>query len=327
MKFTISKISYSLPSSSENLEDLKLANPDWDISKIYKKTGINSRWIAEENQTASDLALIAANKMFEIIPNKKKEIDLLIFVSQTPDYFLPTTACVLQSRIGLDKKVMAFDINLGCSGFVYGLSVISAFFENGAINKALLICADTYTKFISKNDRTNRPIFSDGAAVILLEKTNTKFIAPFVFGTDGSRSESLIVRNGAMRGFTKQKSSDIRLEMDGGGVFLFTISEIPKAVKQLLDKAKFGLEDIDLIIFHQANKFVIDNLIEKLSLNPKKVFTNYEKIGNTVSASIPIALKDAEDSGLLDNGDKIMLVGFGVGLSWGATIIEWNYHK
>ena len=327
MSFAISKISYFLPSLSENLNDLKSSNPDWDITKIYKKTGINRRWIASKDETASDLALNAANKMFETIPEVKQEIELLIFVSQTPDYFLPSTACVLQSKIGLRKDIMAFDINLGCSGFIYGLAVVAGLFESELIKSALLICADTYTKFIPKNDRTNRPIFSDGAAVILLEKTNKKFIGPFIFGTDGTKSELLIVKNGAMRSLSEKKAENIKLEMDGSGVFLFTINEIPNAINQLLHKAKLEIKDIDLIVFHQASKFVIDNLIDKLSLNPKKVFTNYQEIGNTISASIPIALQDAYTSGFLKNGDKIMAVGFGVGMSWGVTIINWNFNN
>jgi 3-oxoacyl-[acyl-carrier-protein] synthase-3 len=327
MKFKISNISYHLPANEEDLNVLKVDNSNWDISKIYEKTGINKRWISNLDETACDLAVIAANKLFDSCSVARQDVDLLIFVSQSSDYFLPTTACIIQDRLGLPKSSMAFDINLGCSGFVYALSIAGSLLDSGVANKGLILCSDTYTKFISKDDRTCRPIFSDGAAAILVEKSDIKSIGPFIFGTDGSGFDRLIVKNGGMRNYSKNNTQDITLEMNGSSVFLFTMNEIPKLINNILDKAELNIKDLDLIIFHQASKFVIDNLIEKLSLDRNKVFINYEFIGNTVSASIPIALKDACDQKRLKNGDKIMLVGFGVGLSWGATIIDWNLSK
>lgn len=323
MKFKISNISYYLPANEEDLNVLKVDNSNWDISKIYEKTGINKRWISNSDETACDLAVIAANKLFNSCSVPRQDVDLLIFISQSPDYFLPTTACIIQDRVGLPNNCMAFDVNLGCSGFVYALSIAGSLLDSGVANKGLILCSDTYTKFISKDDRTCRPIFSDGAAAILVEKSDIKSIGPFIFGTDGSGFDRLIVKNGGMRNFSKNNSQNITLEMNGSSVFLFTMNEIPKLINKVLDKAELNIKDLDLIIFHQASKFVIDNLIEKLSLDRNKVFINYEFIGNTVSASIPIALKDACDQNRLKNGDKIMLVGFGVGLSWGAAIVDW----
>jgi len=323
MKFKITNISYHLPSNTEDLNDLQDDNSNWDISKIYEKTGINKRWISNLDETSCDLAVIAANKLFDSCSVARQDVDLLIFVSQSSDYFLPTTACIIQDRVGLPNNCMAFDVNLGCSGFVYALSIAGSLLDSGVANKGLILCSDTYTKFISKDDRTCRPIFSDGAATILVEKSDIKSIGPFIFGTDGSGFDRLIVKNGGMRNYSKNNTQDITLEMNGSSVFLFTMNEIPKLINKILDKAELNIKDLDLIIFHQASKFVIDNLIEKLSLDRNKVFINYEFIGNTVSASIPIALKDACDQNRLKNGDKIMLVGFGVGLSWGSAIVDW----
>jgi 3-oxoacyl-[acyl-carrier-protein] synthase-3 len=220
---------------------------------------------------------------------------------------------------------MAFDINLGCSGFVYALSVAGSLIESGAATKGLILCSDTYTKYIDKNDRTCRPLFSDGASATLLVGSNLDDIGPFVFGTDGSGYKNIIVREGGARESNiSVDSCHGSLEMHGADVFLFTLSTVPASINELLDKAKLVIEDIDLFVFHQASKLVLENIIRVMLLDEDKVFINLENVGNTVSASIPIALKDAETQGKLRNGDKVVLVGFGVGLSWGATLITWR---
>ncbi len=320
MKFKISAIDYYLPALTEGVDELKRDNPDWDMPKIISKTGVLKRHIAGPNETASDLAFEAGNKLLEKID--RGQIDLLILVTQSADYVLPSSACILQNKLGLHTNSMALDINLGCSGFVYALSVAGGLIESGVAKKGLILCADAYTKYIAKDDRTCRPIFSDGASAVLVEKSNTNNIGPFDFGTDGAGYQNLIVRNSGAR--ISDYSKQLVLEMQGSNVFLFTVNVVPKSVKKLLEKSSLTMEDIDLVIFHQASKVVIDTLINSLSLDKKKVFTNYENIGNTVSATIPIALKDAVSAGRLKNGDKVMIVGFGVGLSWGATIINWS---
>lgn len=325
MKVKISAISYHLPDKIEGVEELQIDNPDWDLPKILEKTGIHNRYLASPEETAVDLAFEAGKKLFADMPCHD-QIDLLILVTQSPDYVLPSSACILQNRLGLSKNCMAFDVNLGCSGFVYALSIASSLIESGVAHKALLLCADTYSKYIEKNDRTCRPIFSDGAAAIMLEGNNdTDYIGPFEFGTDGAGYDRLIVkRSGAKDADQIANSCRGSLEMYGSDVFLFTMRVVPECINNLLHRTGRTLESIDLFVFHQASKLVIENLIRTLSLDKDKVFTNFENIGNTVSASIPIALKDADMLGRLKEDDTVMLIGFGVGLSWGATLIRWS---
>jgi 3-oxoacyl-[acyl-carrier-protein] synthase III len=324
MKVKIDSNIYYLPEKKENNESLKLDNPDWDMLKISDKTGVFTRSIASIHQTAVDLAFEAGSRLLKD-SSCKKGIDLVVLVTQSPDYVLPTSACILQDRLGLSKKCMAFDINLGCSGFIYALSVVGSLIESGVAKKGLILCSDTYTKYIDKSDRTCRPIFSDGASATLLTASDSNNIGPFVFGTDGGGYDKLIVRKGGAREpHMSSNSSHGTLDMRGADVFLFTLSSVPICINELLDKSKLDIEDIDLFVFHQASQLVLENLIRSMSLNEDKVFINLKDVGNTVSASIPIALKDAETKGRLKNGDTVMLVGFGVGLSWGATLVTWT---
>lgn len=324
MKVKITAIAYHLPETMEGVDVLQRDNPDWDMPKILDKMGIHNRYIAAPGETAVDLAFEAGRKL--LANNLKHEdIDLLILVTQSPDYVLPTSACILQNRLGLPKNCMAFDVNLGCSGFVYALSIASGLIESGVAHKGLILCSDTYSKYIEKNDRTCRPLFSDGAAAVLVEGSDVDCIGPSEFGTDGAGHASLIVKHSGARN-VDQISDPERgsLYMHGSDVFMFTMRVVPSCVTKLLSRAGLTLENIDLIVFHQASKLVIENLIRTLALDKDKVFTNFENIGNTVSASIPIALKDADTQGRLKEGDMVLLVGFGVGLSWGATLIRWS---
>jgi 3-oxoacyl-[acyl-carrier-protein] synthase III len=321
MKVKINAISYHLPETVEGIETLQHDNPDWDMRKILDKTGIKNRHISSPGETAVDLAFTAAKKLIESSA-ESDGIDLLILVTQSPDYVLPTSACILQDRLGLPKNCMAFDINLGCSGFIYALSIAGSLIESGVATKGIILCADTYTKYIGKNDRTCRPLFSDGASATLVESSEVDCIGPFELGTDGSGYDRLIVKHSGAR--VEEQSETASLVMYGSDVFLFTMRVVPTCIKNLLKNAELKLENIDLFIFHQASKLVIENLIRTMSLDKNKVFTNFENIGNTVSASIPIAIKDADTQGRLKEGDNVMLVGFGVGLSWGATLLRWS---
>ena len=323
MKVKIDSNAYYLPEKKESNESLKLDNPNWDMSKISDKTGVFTRSIASTHQTAVDLAFEAGSRLLKD-SSCKEDIDLVVLVTQSPDYVLPTSACILQDRLGLSKKCMAFDINLGCSGFIYALSIVGSLIESGVAKKGLILCSDTYTKYIDKSDRTCRPIFSDGASATLLVGSDIDKVGPFVLGTDGSGYEKLIVKEGdAREPHISSNSYHGTLEMRGADVFLFTLNSVPTCMNELLDKSKLDIEDIDLFVFHQASKLVLENLIQAMSLDEDKVFINLQDVGNTVSASIPIALKDAETKGRLRNGDTVMLIGFGVGLSWGATLITW----
>ena len=317
MKTTIKKIEYYLPNVTENGQDLLNDNPDWSIEDIQSKTGIYQRHIATEEDMI-EMARLATEKLFDNGVNRDV-IDLLILVTQSPAYPLPTSACILHGKLNLKKSCMAFDVNLGCSGFVYALAMCSSLIESGIASSGLIVCSETYTKYIDSSDRTCRPLFSDGAAAVLIAKSSDDKIGPFELGTDGSGAEYLIVKPNV-----DEPSLPDKLYMNGSQVFMFTMNRVPKCVDALLDSSAINLNDIDMFIFHQASKLVIENLIRRLELDEEKVFVNYKNVGNTVSASIPIALKDAAIQGRLKEGDTVMLIGFGVGLSWGATLVRWS---
>ena len=322
MKAKITGIETYLPENFENIESLSADNPDWEVDKILLKTGIKKRWITDKNETSLDLATKAPLKLLKKFDSKK--IDTLILVTQTPDYFLPTSACILQDRIGLSKNTKCFDVNQGCSGYIYGLSIASSYIESNMSENVLLVCAETYSKFINSNDRTNRPIFSDGASATLVTKSKENDIRSFIFGTDGSGSESLIVKEGAAKSNFKTTTEKPELFMNGASVFLFTLSVIPGHIKSLLSLEKLNKNDVSMFFFHQASKLVIDNLIKTIDLDKDKTFCNFELKGNTVSSTIPIALEEANNQKKITKNDLLVLSGFGVGLSWGSCIVKWH---
>lgn len=322
MKVSIKAIEYFLPQKTEDGSTLKKDNPDWRIEEIEKKTGVQVRHIADPEQTAVDMAELAAEKLFTAgIP--KETIDFLVLVTQSPDYVLPTSACILQDRLGLQQSCMAFDVNLGCSGFIYGLAIGASLIETGVARRGLICCSETYCKYIDKSDRACRPLFGDGAAVTLLESSDRADMGPFVMGTDGSGFRNLIVPMSGAR-LDSTGTDKNRLFMAGADIFMFTMDKVPECVTALLDKSGKTILDIDCFIFHQASKLVIDNIVRRLELPEEKVFRNYQMIGNTVSASIPIALKDAVAEKKIKTNDLVMLVGFGVGYSWGSCMVQWS---
>lgn len=322
MKVSIKAIEYYLPPKTEDGSTLKRDNPDWRIEDIEKKTGVQVRHIADPEQTATDMAELATKKLIATGVTKEN-IDFLVLVTQSPDYALPTSACILQDRLGLPKSCMAFDVNLGCSGFIYGLAIGGSLIESGLARRGLICCSETYSKYIDKADRVCRPLFSDGAAVTLLESSDRHDLGPFEMGTDGSGFRNLIVPlSGARLAATDTDSK--QLFMAGADVFMFTMEKAPECVTALLKKSGKTISDIDCFVFHQASKLVIDNIVRRLELPEEKVFRNYTLIGNTVSASIPIALKDAVSGKKIKKDDLVMLVGFGVGYSWGGCLVKWG---
>lgn len=317
MKISIDDISYQLGSNKENITDLIFDNPDWDSKKILESTGIEERYISDKNESAMSLGILAAKKIDEEL---LKDVDLCIFVSQSPEYALPTTACIIQDELKLNKNCAAFDINLGCSGFPYALSVVSSMLENHVCSKALIICSDTYTKYIKKNNRTCRPLFSDAAAAIIVSRSMNSRIGPFLLGTDGSGAENLIVRNSASN---IEDDVEKTLFMNGPEVLLFTMSNVPKGIKELISSSELNIEDIDIFFLHQASKIVMNNIQRILKVPDSKFPTNYEKHGNTVSATIPILMAQEAKKGNLKRGMRILLFGFGVGYSYGGCIVEY----
>lgn len=327
------RIAYYLPLDRISNHELSTLYFDWSEEKIFEKTGIKERRKASEHEYCSDMAVASAERLFENYALDRTEIDFLILVTQSPDYQLPTTACIVQNRLGLNNSIGAIDVNLGCSGYVYGLSLAKALIVSGISKKILLVTSELYTKHINKMDKSVRTLFGDAATSTLLDLQTAKQIGQFVFGTDGDNYDKLIIPESGMHLSNKELtvSRDIgsecrtnrELYMDGTGIFDFTIDVVPKSVCEVLKKNNVQKEDIDLFVFHQANKFILDYLKRILDIPDNKFYIGLEKVGNTVSSSIPLALKTAEEEGVLKKGNKVLLVGYGVGLSWGAVIIEY----
>lgn len=313
----IAAIEHYLPENILTNDDLEKEFPEWNAAKINAKIGIDARHIAKDNETSLDLAYEACLKLFK--KYDKSKIDFILFCTQSPDYFLPTTACLLQDKIGLPKKTGALDFNLGCSGFVYGLALAKGLISIGLAENVLLVTAETYTKFLDKDDKSNRSIFGDAAAVTVVEKDDSKSDFQFSVGTDGSGFQNLIVKNGAAR---SGQSDDVTLFMNGPEIFNFTIEKIPGLVEETLLKNNLTMEDIDLFVFHQANTYMLNYLRKKCKIPEEKFFIDMKDSGNTVSATIPIAIESALEKGKIKPGSKVLIAGFGVGYSWAAGIIE-----
>ncbi len=307
----IASIHYILGNKKESLQDICKENPDWNYEKLFSKTGIKNRHLLEKNETPEDLSFKAAKVC--INNHKNKAIDGVLYVSQSPSYPLPTRACLLQDKLGITKNSLAFDINQGCSGFVYSLSLATSLIKNDLAERLLIICSDHYSKYISKNDRTCRPIFSDAAAATIVEKSTKQQIGPFVFKTDGSGGKHLMVND--------DNISKGNLYMNGPAVLKFSLDLVPIATKELLMKASLTKEDISLFLFHQASGVVLNKLKKKLNIEDKKWFVDIENLGNTVSATIPIAISTLKQNGKFPENSKVCLMGFGVGLSVAGCII------
>lgn len=328
----IKAISYYLPERIVSNEELLKNFPDWSVDKVAAKVGVNSRHISAPDETAGDMAEKAAKKLFAEYNINPKDIDFVMLCTQSPDYFLPSTACILQDRLGIPISAGAFDYNLGCSGCIYGMAMAKGLISAGIAKNILLLTAETYQKYLHPTDKSNLSIFGDGAAACLISTDGFAEIGEFTLGTDGSGAEHLIVKSGAAR--QKEKTGvmiededghlryDDYLYMNGSAIFNFTLEAVPAMMSDILEKNHTTKEEIDRYVFHQANKFML-NTIRKVCVLPKDKFhVNLEETGNTVSSTILIALKDNLDQGLIQHGMKVMVSGFGVGLSWGGTILK-----
>ena len=362
----IQSIACYLPERMLGNAELVGCFPHWTEEKIVRKLGIESRPIAADNETATDMAVCAAELLFENGTCEHEEIDFVLFCTQSPDYFLPTSSCLIHEKLGLPKACGALDFNLGCSGYIYGLSIAKGLIETGAARKVLFLTSETYSKYINVNDRTSRPLFGDGAAATLISAvefpedsphpdnfhrshthdsslthdnphTPAAFespIGPFVFGTDGSGADLLIIPAGGHRlpasdataieepdGKGSVRSLN-QLKMHGPGIFSFAVDRVPPMIDELLQKSGKKRNDIGCYVFHQANKYMLNRLQELCNLKEANFFNDVMYRGNTVSSSIPIAMVDAWRQGMLKPNEWVMLVGFGVGLSWGATLVR-----
>jgi len=337
MKAFLTYSAYYLPEGRLTNEMINKDHPEWSVDKIAGKTGIYNRHIAGENQFSSDLGVFAAQKLFAENEINPFDIDYILFCTQSPDYFLPTTACILQDKLGINKSVGALDFNLGCSGYVYGLGLAKALIVSDQAKKVLLITAETYSKFIHKLDRGNKTLFGDGAAASLISITSdscfSATIGNFGFYTDGSGFDKLIVKNGGMkrRDLTGTDildeegqflRNDNNLYMDGKSIFEFSSFVVPSLVDKFLIKNGLVNNDIDLFIFHQANEFMLQTVRKRCKIPEEKFFIFIKNCGNTVSSTIPIAIKEAQNQGKITKGSRVLIAGFGVGLSVGISILE-----
>lgn len=313
-------------------EELVREFPEWSVEKVADKVGVYSRHLAGEKETAGDMAEKAARKLFDEYSIDPKSIDFLMLCTQSPDYFLPSTACVLQNRLGIPTSAGAFDYNLGCSGCIYGMAMAKGLIAAGIANNVLLLTAETYNKYLHPDDKSNRSIFGDGAAACLISTEGFAQIGEFVLGTDGAGAENLIVKTGAARqkhttGLQDEDSEghvrrDDYLYMNGGAVFNFTLDVVPTMMGRLLEKSGLQKESIDYYVFHQANKFMLNTIRKVCALPKNKFYINLNNVGNTVSSTILIGLKECLNNQTIRPEMRVLCCGFGVGLSWGGVILN-----
>lgn len=327
MKYAaIGPISVYLPETVETNDDLSRMFPKWDMDLIYSKTGIRSRHIAAADQCASDLGVAAAERLFTEHNIDRESIDFLLLCTQTPDYPLPTTSCLMQDRLGLRTSIGALDFNLGCSGFVYGMSLADGLIRSGAARRVLLVTAETYSKYIAPDDRSLRTIFGDGAAATLVEAADRPSLSAFRFGTDGAGADTLMVTTGGARPTPdalkprKRQRWTSQLFMDGPALVDFTVEHIPQMVDEILATEKVPREEIDFYLMHQATHMMLARLRERMEVDEEHLPLALEHCGNTVSSTLPILLNDLRNSGRLRPGARSLLVGFGVGLSWAGCL-------
>ncbi len=332
----IAAIEYHLPAQTLDTATLAAEHPDWNVEKLDQASGIRQRRIAAAGECASDLAVAAAEKLFSSGAASREEIDYVLFCTQSPDYLVPTTACVIQHRLGLPKSCGALDYNLGHSGYVYGLGLVAGLVASGQASAVLLLTGETYSRYIHPEDKSSRVIFGDaGTATLIRASDEADTMGPFLYGTDGSGAADIMVPAGGARQPRTEASavvhtdengnsrSDNDLRMSGAEVFSFTLGAVPASVKQLLARAGCEVSDIDAFVFHQSNRYILEHLRKKCGIPPEKFVVALEECGNTVSNSIPLALKMAREQGRLLANQRIALVGYGAGYSWGATLVRW----
>ena len=330
----IRAVSVHLPEKVLDNAELVRQFGTWTEHKIFSKTGITKRHVVD-GELVSDLAAAAGDKLFKEHGIDRGEVDFLLLCTECPDHFLPATACIVQDRLKLRKNIGALDYNLGCSGFIYGLALAKGLIMGGIARKVLLITAETITRTIHPNDKSTRTIFGDGAAAIFIEASENEGIGQFFLGTDGSGASKLIIPAGA---WAQPSSPETRVEttnrwgntrtsenlyMDGPEILKFTLEVAPPCMVEIFELNKTSLNEVKLVIFHQASFMLLEKLRDELNIPEDKFVINIGGYGNTVSCTIPIALRDMELEGRLKKGDKVLIMGFGVGLSWGGTILQW----
>lgn len=309
---------------------------DAEDARFIKKIGIKERHIALESESAGDLAVLAAENLFQQFDVEREKIDFILLCVQHPDYQMPTTACHIQTRLGIPQSCGAMDYSLGCSGYCYGLSLAKGLIETGMAQHVLLLTSSVYEKYINKKDHSIRPLFGDGATATYLtgEESEKPFLHSFVFGTDGSRYDKLYIPVGGSRNMPRDNPevfetdergsvrSNYEVYMDGTAITYFTLREVPKMVDQILEKACLTRQDLEYCVFHQANKFMLEYVRKKCELTQVPFFNHIENIGNTVSGTIPFGLEEILRQESPQKLQRVMLAGFGVGLSWSGCMVD-----
>lgn len=321
-------MSAAVPKTIDKISDIyKWENPD----QFSDATGIRSRRRVDSQTTSSDLCVASAKVLMEELGWTKDDVECLLFVTQTPDYHLPATSCIIQDKLGLPTSCYTLDISLGCSGWVYALSVISALMQSGSMKKGLLLAGETPTKICSPDDKSSFALFGDAGTATALEYQEGTAGFRFLMNSDGKGFETIIVRDGGYRNPTtedslkaKEKEEEVirnrlQLELDGLNVFSFGITKVPKSIKSLCAEFDIDLEDVDLFTFHQANLKMNEMIRKKLKLPAEKVPNSLECFGNTSSASIPLTLVSREAERLRNDSLYHIACGFGVGLSWASV--------
>lgn len=333
MSAFIKWISYYLPEKVITNHDLVKDFPEWSAEKVAAKIGVSERHIAADDETAGDMAVKAAQRLFTESLLKPDDIDFVMLCTQSPDYFLPTTACIIQDKLGIPVRSGAVDFNLGCSGFVYGLALAKGLITGNIAKNVLLLTSETYSKYIHPLDKSNRTIFGDAAAATVISEDGFAEILNFSLGTDGRGAERLIVQSGGHR--VPKSRNDLSLDesnnpvssdhlfMDGTEIFNFTLEMVPELVNGTLSANSTDKDEIDLYIFHQANKYMLNFLRRKIQIPENKFYYFMEKVGNTVSSTIPIALCEAIRDKTIDlSHNKVLIAGFGVGYSYAGGILK-----
>lgn len=332
MKAYIKEIEYYLPEKVVTNENIVADFPEWSVEKIATKVGINKRYVASEGETAKDMAVRAAEKLFAKKTIEKTAVDYVLFCTQSTDYKLPTSACIIQYELGLRNNIGALDFSLGCSGYIYGLSLAKGLIMGGIAKNVLLLTAETYNKYLHPKDKGNRTIFGDAATATIVSNEGYAEILEFSLGTDGEGAENLIVKTGGARypeaannlTFDENNnpvSSDF-LFMNGSEIFTFTLDNVPSLVADTMEKNRIQKDEVDLFVYHQANKYMLDFLRKKSKIDKDRFYYALSEFGNTVSNTIPIALVEAIKDGSIHSKMNVLIAGFGVGYSWGGALIR-----
>lgn len=317
----IKGISYYLPEQTLTTEQLSKDFGDEGIEQLAKTAGVNIRHIAAPDETAGDMAVKAADKLFEQFGIMRKDVGFLLFCSQSSDYAMPSTSCIIQDKLGLSTTIGALTYDLGCSGYVYGLALANSLVEMGGAENVLLLTADTISKYMNPTDK-NRLLFGDAATATLIAKDGCAEIGKFEMGTDGSGYEHIIIRNGGCRHKLMDGTKYDWFEMDGEAVFKFTVERLPKLINGTLEKNRIEKDDVDYFVFHQANKFMLNTLRKVNKIPKERFYVNLEESGNTTSSTVPIGLAKSMQSSVIHHDMNVMIAGFGVGLSWAGTILK-----